>query len=1377
LSKGIRTLGTKAKGNVDEWITLTEKEKEEGKTPNAIEKATGTIGSFFAPSKDGLRTRDVVRELPGSTADIAKEIAKGGARFALSAGEAVARVPSEISKLVNPGKEIQEKIYEPETIPGLGILGPIESYQNQAAREQSKGGSGAISTLKAAGNIAMDEPVGVALKPLGLAFGAFIKGGGDKVVKEALDTIVKSVEPGEITGILRSIGLGEKASAELAEPLAKATTLDEVKGILGYTEKGTKETAKAVNGAEKGVSQETGQVYYHGTPAKYAEDIVKNGYDPKKAIELGSEKSGTMFLSTDKGYANGYSKTLAKEGDEGAVLAFKIKPDAVVFDVASDTIKKENGEVIQKNVTEFLNGRKGVAHPDYKGFKAVVKEYGVDVIKTKDGLETEILNSKVIQPVAEKAKAIESVAKPKKATFLIPEKPEDKKVFDEAAKWVTDWVAGKKPKMPSPEVEAYLSQFKSKKPLNLYRGTGSGKKTGLTSWTVNTRTAKEMGIESEKKGAQVLSEKINPNDILVDLNMLDSEVKDLMLSKIKDKRLRNDIDGLMAMEGEVIVKPRNAVESIQKEMGKKIETGVEGAPSIGDILKGKGPTVPPTEQVATAVVKDGGKERQFITRVKSDAPEMSDLLKGKYTPKSNKELVANAEKMITEDSQKAKQMAMTGTDDQSVAIANKMIEEKINIAKKATDEATKNEAYAVAAEIANSAARNLTEAGRAVQAASLLGKMTPEGMARFAAREIQKYNEQAGARTLKNFLGGAKKIPELTPEQLKGITQSMEKINLMEDGIEKARALQGLGKEIQKLIPSTLYEKVINVWKAGLLTGLKTTGVNLSSNLAHSMSEIAKDVPGALVDKIASLFTGERAIVLSGKDTAKGAGEGLQKGWDFLKTGFDERNIADKLDYKKVNFGKGKVADVLAKYTDTVFGLLGAEDQPFYYAAKARSLANQAAAKAVNEGLKGTAAKEFAQKLIENPTDDMVKYAVLDAETAVFQQSSWLAKKAKDLQKGLEIILPFAKTPANVAQAMINYSPVGVVKTIIENIGKGRFDQRLFSQGMGRGITGTGALAIGSALMANKLMNLSTPTGEKERKQWELEGRIPNSIKIGDKWRNIGVLGPLGMVLIIGGHLRKGIEETGSFVGGLTRATAGFGSALTEQTFLSGVNRAIDALKDPARSFEGFSSSLAGSIVPTLVADLARGTDTFERRSSGMVERIKSRLPGARQTLEPQVDTLGNVKKTPSFLEVIADPTRPGNPSVDEKDPVVMELRRLMDADYSVTPTQLGPTQGYESLTPEQNTQLWKLAGQMARLEIEKAMKSKSYARYDDEQKAQLVDKVVQDTKVESRARIVKRALEGMSESEQKNALAKMKEDGLLTRQVFSAYLSLKNKR
>lgn len=1143
----LRKTGAKAKGALKDFFTLTDKEKAEGKAPNAIEKSTKTVGDFFAPAskkdKDGnlvpdIRVRDVVREVPGSVANLGKEIAKGATRFVVSGAESLVGVPLAINELVNPGTKYKVPIYEPEKIPGLGFLGPIESYQNQAKREMEKGESGSVgSFFKAAGNVALDEPLGMALKPVGLAIGAFIKGGGGKMTKEAIENLAKIVDPAEVKAYLKELGFSKKAMTELADPLAKAGTTDEVMAIVGKpTDGATKGTKEAV----EGVSRET--------------EAVK----PK----------------------------IYKTPEEAQYWATK---------------------------------------------------HGEDVARQEKAL----------------------------AELKASENPD---------------------------------------------------KIRIRNMQSNIRYSKKAG-----EGAQA------------------------------------DVEAF--------------------KVSRETPKGVDGAKSVGEILQDGGKNVPPAKkQTMEDIVPGKQPERKFITRTKEMAPEIAEKLDGKYTPKSNKELISNAEKLIKDDYEGAQKLARTGTDDQAVAVASRMIEDELAIAEKATDVATKNKAYALAADIANDAARNLTEAGRAVQAASLLGKMTPEGMARYAARQIQKYNEEAGARTLKNFMGGAKKIPELTPDQLKDITDAMTAINKMVDGTDKARALQKLGETIQSYIPSTLYQKVINVWKAGLLTGLKTTGVNVSSNLSHAVTEIAKDIPASAVDKIASLFTGKRTLALTGKGTGTGAAEGIAKGWDYLKTGFDERNIAGKLDYKKVNFGKGPVAKVLKGYTDTVFGVLGAEDQPFYYAAKMRSLGNQAVAIAKNEGLKGSAAKEFAQKLIENPTDDMLKYSTIDAETAVFQQDSWLARKAQNLQKGLEIVLPFAKTPANVAQAMINYSPVGVVKTIIENIGKGRFDQRLFAQGMGRGITGTGALAIGSALMANKLMNLSMPTSEKERKQWELEGRIPNSIKIGGKWRNIGVLGPLGMVLIVGGHLREGMDKTGSFMGGLAQSAAGFGSALTEQSFLSGVNRAIDAIKDPNRSFNGFASSLAGSIVPTLVADIARGTDQYERRTDGMIERIQSRVPGARQGLEPKVDTLGKPIETPNFFEVLADPTRPGNASAEANDPVVKELRRLMDADYPVTPTQLGPTAGYESLTPEMNTYLWKLSGQAAKAEIERVMKGKQYSRYDDEQKSQVLDRAVQDAKTEARARAVQKALAGLPEAKKAEKLAEMKADGLLTRSVFDLYLSLERK-
>src|SRR3990167_2528439 len=114
----------------------------------------------------------------------------------------------------------------------------------------------------------------------------------------------------------------------------------------------------------------------------------------------------------------------------------------------------------------------------------------------------------------------------------------------------------------------------------------------------------------------------------------------------------------------------------------------------------------------------------------------------------------------------------------------------------------------------------------------------------------------------------------------------MKTIETMADGTEKAMRFKSLQDYISDLIPSTLYKKIVTVWKAGLLTGVKTSGLNIFSNLSHGVSEVIKDVPAVGVDKIASLFTGERTIALTGRGTDKGIKEGIEKGWRYFKTGF-----------------------------------------------------------------------------------------------------------------------------------------------------------------------------------------------------------------------------------------------------------------------------------------------------------------------------------------------------------------------------------------------------------------------------------------------------------------------------------------------------------
>jgi len=787
------------------------------------------------------------------------------------------------------------------------------------------------------------------------------------------------------------------------------------------------------------------------------------------------------------------------------------------------------------------------------------------------------------------------------------------------------------------------------------------------------------------------------------------------------------------------------------------------------------------------VTKKG--ERRFTSRVRTMAEELTPLLDGQKDVRSTEKLIEQADELIAKDLTEALAIARQGDSDLSVAIASRYIDESVKKAKAMPTGGEKLKLWDEIARVANETAEALTEHGRAIQSASILGKMTPEGMVRYVATKIKTHNrnvEQAlepGARSfLDNFKRGKvnDKVPELNAEDAKEIAEAMQEALDQKTPLEVAKAIRKvLDEKVNPKVPESLYSKLVTLWKAGLLTGLKTTGLNVASNTAHTGTEILKDVPGVLVDKVISLFTGKRSLGFTTKNQGKGMKEGVTKGWDYFKTGFDERDIGAKLDYKNISFGESKFAKALQTYEETIFRSLGAQDQPMYYGAKARSMYSQAIAQAKNAGLKGQEAKTFIENLVANPTDEMLKYALLDAETAVFQNKTALGDAAKVFQQkipGGEVVLPFGKTPSAVATQLVNYSPIGIVKTIVQNIGKGKFDQRLFSQGMGRAITGTGAMYIGMKLGLNDMVTTSYPQSEKERELWELEGRQSNSIKINGKWRSPAVLGPIGYALVMGAYVQEGIEETGSFVGGLASSIPGTLQILTDQTFLSGINQAMEAVMDPKRSWNGYASSMAGSIVPTLISDIARSIDSNERRTATPMQRIKSRIPGLRQTLEPKVNAFGEEVETPAFFTTLLNPTRPTEPTTDLNDPVLKEMQKLRDEGYLVAPAQLGPSKGYKSLSPEENTKLWRIAGMAGKNQVDQLMKMKGWNDMDGEQKERTISNSIQDITTEARARIVVEAVSDLEGNEKKKRLKEMVEDGLLTKSVYKIYVDLENK-
>lgn len=782
------------------------------------------------------------------------------------------------------------------------------------------------------------------------------------------------------------------------------------------------------------------------------------------------------------------------------------------------------------------------------------------------------------------------------------------------------------------------------------------------------------------------------------------------------------------------------------------------------------PKPPTTENIGpNDKPKPPYKTRGLVESIQEELPILK--VSGQYIPRATDPLAIKANNLVKENLELAEQVAK-GTDDKAVATAMELLKHYSDLIGKETNPAIKKALEDKASEFANEFAVKLTDLGRSVQAASILGHLTPEGQLRFAARTIQKYNEEIEKST--GLFGLKKKLPALTGQQASDILERMNVIKNMPDGEGKAIQWKSLQDYVSDLVPTPLWKKITTVWKAGLLTGLKTSGLNILSNAAHLATETLKDLPASAVDSVASLFTGKRSVVFTTKGLPGGGKEGFEKGWKFLKTGYDERRILEKLDYKRVNFGKGPVANGLKFYTEAVFRILGSEDQVFYYGAKARSIAQQAIFQAKNKGLKGKEAKEFIDNLIENPTDDMAVLSASDAETAVFQNKTVLSEIGSAIQKipGGEFLLPFSKTPSAVAMQIVNYSPVGAVLTILRNIGKGKFNQRDFSQGIGRALLGVPLLWFGYDHFNKGNINLDRPKTEKEKELWKLEGRKPNTIRIGDKWRTFSSFGTAGNLMLIGGHFAKNMQESGSPTEAFSRATAGSLKSFTEQTFLKGVNSATEALNDPLRYGESFTSGLVSSFVPTIIADVAKATDKTERRTYGIATAVAARIPIIRQNLQPQIDVLGQeriIKE--NFLEIMADPTRP---SKEIKEPIVQEIRRLVDSGYDISTTLLGDKEGFKILTPEQNTEIWQRAGSISYDKISSYMQMDNYDEVPDDIKAKNIDKILDKSKVIARVEKVLELTVDLEGDVLLNKLSEAKKDGLLNREVYEQYKKLR---
>jgi hypothetical protein len=152
-----------------------------------------------------------------------------------------------------------------------------------------------------------------------------------------------------------------------------------------------------------------------------------------------------------------------------------------------------------------------------------------------------------------------------------------------------------------------------------------------------------------------------------------------------------------------------------------------------------------------------------------------------------------------------------------------------------------------------------------------------------------------------------------------------------------------------------------------------------------------------------------------------------------------------------------------------------------------------------------------------------------------------------------------------------------------------------------------------------------------------LTGWRPYSVKVGDEFYSYSRLDPLGMVLGQAADLAETSRDAGraydekGFGEAAEKAAAGLVTSAVKnamlKTWMSGISRLVEALDDLDRHGEHWLQAMAGTLIPTGMAQVAQSGfpgvfegDPVQRETRTVLDTLKSRVPLAGAGLMPRRD-------------------------------------------------------------------------------------------------------------------------------------------------------------
>jgi hypothetical protein len=658
-----------------------------------------------------------------------------------------------------------------------------------------------------------------------------------------------------------------------------------------------------------------------------------------------------------------------------------------------------------------------------------------------------------------------------------------------------------------------------------------------------------------------------------------------------------------------------------------------------------------------------------------------------------------------------------------------------------------------------------TRAGQVVQAMRVLKKATPTGKLYYLNRMVDTMNKNIvdnGGDPIQIDEGLARKL--LEAENIKDPKEQGKAVDETIDEIEQNIADQ---------IPATAWDKW-NAWRyLSMLGNIRTQVRNVVGNAAFMPLVATKNLLAAGMEK-AFIRNGGRTK--SAFFTKTNVGKRLM---EFGKKDFDtvvdeiqgggKYNQSSSIEEKRTIF-KSKAIEGWRKLTNKA---MDKGDEIFSKHHYARALAGYLYANHLDYD-KITRNTPQAQEVLNKART----YAILEAQKATFRDANQFAsfinktkrnllKKAQTAEtKGAkagwyvgtalaEGVMPFTKTPIDIAVRGIEYSPIGLIKGIKEavyDVKKGNKTAAEAIDTLSAGLTGTGIFALGYFLQS--LGFLAGALGsDKDEKYKKDSGAQGFALHIGDKYYTIDWLAPFSLPLFTGAAVAETVEN-GDEVSFATLADAlsTISEPMLEMSMLQGLNAALSSGKygDEAAiaSFvttNGFSYLAQAN--PTILGQIARAVDDTSRNAyyydpnyKGFVKQVKvfvdkqlAKVPFASKVLTSRIDLWGNKQENTggSFFGRLAyNMLSPGYYSEESSDPVDVALTKLYEEteDTAVLPSKPKKFFKNNKTTYKMNAKQYEefciVEGQTAHKEIQTFINSAEYKKMSNEDRVGVLDRL-----------------------------------------------------